>query len=129
MIEVSNGKTNIPPMQKTMLRAIFWRFGRLRLFKIGNGAMAIPQSLKIFSPALLNLHHDNAVSLTDTFKTSEIRCAPDGFLVQAFALCVRVDRSVPEEVDWHTGENGIAARPNEEQDHKRDQASVDLAKP
>lgn len=51
------GKTYIPPMQKTKLSAIFWRFGRLRLFKIGRGAMAIPQSLKMLRPALLNLHH------------------------------------------------------------------------
>lgn len=46
-------------MQKTKLRAIFWRFGRLRLFSIGNGAMAMPQSLKMFNPALLNLHHNH----------------------------------------------------------------------
>jgi hypothetical protein len=51
------GKTGIPQMQKTEVSTIFWRLGRLRLFKIGNGAMAIPQSLKMFSPALLNLHH------------------------------------------------------------------------
>jgi hypothetical protein len=51
-------RTDIPPMQKTMLSAIFWRLGRLRLFKMGNGAMAIPQSLKMLRPALLNLHHN-----------------------------------------------------------------------
>jgi len=44
----------IPPMQKTNDSAIFWRFGRLRLLNMGKGAMAMPQSLKIFNPALLN---------------------------------------------------------------------------
>jgi len=44
-------------MQKTKLKAIFWRLGSSRLFRIGNGAMAIPKSLRMFSPALLNLHH------------------------------------------------------------------------
>jgi hypothetical protein len=52
------GRTYIPPIQKTMLSAIFWRLGRLRLFKMGNGAMAIPQSLKMLRPALLNLRHN-----------------------------------------------------------------------
>jgi hypothetical protein len=51
------GKTYIPPTQNTKVSAIFWRFGRLRLFNIGNGARAIPQSLRMFSPALLNLYH------------------------------------------------------------------------
>jgi hypothetical protein len=44
-------------MQKTNDSAIFWRFGRLRLLNMGKGAMAMPQSLKIFNPALLNLHY------------------------------------------------------------------------
>jgi hypothetical protein len=56
---VSKGRIYIPPTQKTKVSAIFWRFGRLRLFKMGSGAMAIPQSLKMFNAALLNLHRNH----------------------------------------------------------------------
>jgi hypothetical protein len=121
------GATNMPPMQKTTLSAIFWRFGRLRLFRIGNGAMAMPQSLRMLRPALLNL--SQSCQPDRHLSSKGDACVPYSFLVQAFALCTRIDRFVPEILDWNTSENGVAGRPDEKDDNESDQTTVDLAEP